>query len=128
MCLVLLTSLFTACSGNEKTHQALSWKANYSTFNFTAYKDGVFFSDDNTILHYFDASSKEDVILCDKKDCQHSDSSCHGYIGSSRCYVVSSEHIYTLNNNDSFDTLIESNIDYTNHRETVSLGKALTEQ
>ena len=43
MCLVLLTSLFTACSGNEKTQQALSWKANYSTFNFTAYKDGVFF-------------------------------------------------------------------------------------
>lgn len=121
-------SAFTACSGNEEAQQALSWKSNYSAYNFTVYRDGVFFNDKNGILHYFDASSKEDVILCDKKDCQHSGSSCHGYIGSSRGYVVSGEHIYTLNNNDSFDTLIESNIDYTNHKETVSLGKALAEQ
>lgn len=126
ICLALLLYAFTACSKNEKT-QTTEWES-YSTTGFKVYKDGVFFSDDNTILHYFDASSKEDVILCDKKDCQHSDSSCHGYIGSSRGYVVSGEHIYTLNNNDSFDTLIESNIDYTNHKETVSLGKALTEQ
>lgn len=127
MCLVLLTSLFTACSGNEKTQQALSWKANYSTFNFTAYKDGVFFSDKNNILHYFDASSKEDVILCDKKDCQHSGKSCHGYVGYSSGYSVFGDNIYTLNSEEAVVTVIKSDIDYTNPEEIAALGKELAE-
>ena len=61
ICLALLLYAFTACSKNEKT-QPTEWES-YSTTSFKVYKDGVFFSDNNTVLHYFDASSKEDVIL-----------------------------------------------------------------
>lgn len=128
ICLVLLISLFTACSGNEETQQDLSWKENYSTFNFTAYKDGVFYNDQNNVLHYFDASSKEDVIMCDKKDCQHTDSSCHGYVGYSSGYSVFGDNIYRLNSDESVSTLIRCDIDYTNPREIASLGKELAEE
>lgn len=121
-------SLFTACSGNEETQQVLSWKENYSTFNFTAYKDGVFYSDQNNVLHYFDASSKEDVILCDKKDCQHSGKSCHGYVGYSSGYSVFGDNIYRLNSDEAVSTLIRCDIDYTNPREIASLGKELAEK
>lgn len=118
-------SAFTACSGNEETQQTLSWKSNYSAFNFTAYKDGVFYNDKNNVLHYFDASSKEDVILCDKKDCQHSGKSCHGYVGSS--YSIFGDNIYTLNSDEAVFTVIKSDIDYTNPKEIAALGKELAE-
>lgn len=120
-------SAFTACSGNEETQQALSWKSNYSAYNFTVYRDGVFFNDRNGILHYFDASSKEDVILCDKKDCQHSGKSCHGYVGSSSNYSIFGDNIYTLNSDEAVFTVIKSDIDYTNPKEIAALGKELAE-
>ena len=120
-------SLFTACSGNEETQQPLQWVSHTAT-GFKVYKKGVFFVDKNGILQYFDAASKKTVVLCDKKDCQHSGKSCHGYIGSAYSYNVSGSKIYTLNDEDSLYTLIESDIDFTNHKETVTLGKELSEE
>ena len=126
MCIVFLLSSFAACSDSKENEQPTQW-SKYNPSGFTVYKDGVFFTDKNNVLHYFDASSKENVILCDKKDCRHSDSSCHGYVGSSFQYSISGGKIYRILSDDIYSTLQESDIDYTNHREIAALGKELAE-
>lgn len=80
-----------------KNWRDLFWKGNSN-------EDGYYLINhdgENSYLCYYDYSSKQEVYLCDKPECQHKDESCTAYLAPpnlSNMIFVYKDHLYMIQN------------------------------
>ena len=73
------------------------------------------------LVRFADPGSHDFHILCNKPECKHEDTNCNAYMDIALGYY--NGHLYGVQDNNQEFTLIQMDMDATNHREIVDLPK-----
>ena len=73
------------------------------------------------LIRFAEPGSHDFHILCNKPECKHEDTNCNAYMDIALGYY--NGHLYGVQDNNQEFTLIQMDMDATNHREIVDLPK-----
>ena len=128
--LMLLALALTACASKPAAPTATDFEVQPGAYR---YQDiDVFFIETEKgnycmnplrdyLIRFAEPGSHDFHILCNKPECKHEDTNCNAYMDIALGYY--NGHLYGVQDNNQEFTLIQMDMDATNHREIVDLPK-----
>ena len=128
--LILLALALTACASKPAAPTAADFEVQPGAYR---YQDiDVFFIETEKgnycmnplrdyLIRFAEPGSHDFHILCNKPECKHEDTNCNAYMDIALGYY--NGHLYGVQDNNQEFTLIQMDMDATNHREIVDLPK-----